>query len=138
MQFSIELVRRGLVLGVLACAACSSAGPITHTPFAQQATDAASVMSAAGQTLRFVHGGQLTVEYGQSALFNYGEQVSDVPSELAQLSGAPDPETANQLTGLLQQAVNDLAAPCLRDDCDWSTQVSHFDVARDALLEAAE
>ncbi len=125
---------------LIAALACACSGPVTNTPFDRAASDAASLTSAGAETIRAVHAepARLTVEYGQGATFNYHELLASIPDELAQLEGAPDAATTANLVGLLQTAVADLSNPCLQPNCDWQTQVSHLDAARQALVDATE
>jgi hypothetical protein len=129
---------RAVLLAAVLTAGCSSAMPMTQTPYARVASEAASTFAAAAQTIEFVHAGRLTIEYGQAAAINYHEQVSEVLDQLAQLPGAPNGATVGQLAQLVAAAVADLQAPCLVDGCDWQTQVARLSEARDALLAAAE
>jgi aminoglycoside phosphotransferase (APT) family kinase protein len=82
-------------------AACTDE-PITETPFERMASDAASTLSAAAETLRQLHAtpAKLTVEYGEGAMINYAEQVTSVPDELPRLEGEHDPATVQTLVGL--------------------------------------
>ena len=130
-----------LVLGFLIAAfACACSGPVTDTPFDRAAGAAASLTSAGAETLRAVHAepARLTVEYGQGATFNFHELLASIPDELPHLDGAPDEATMSNLVALLNAAVADLGNPCLLPDCDWQTQVSDLDAAKQALLDAME
>ena len=120
-------------------AACSSQ-PITQDAFTRSATEGASLVSAASQTLSRVHGQipTLTVDYGRGAFINYHELVLPIAESLPTLDGAPDQATVDQLVDLLNQSVAALAAPCLLPDCDWESQVQTFDETKDALLAATE
>lgn len=136
MHLPIKVSRLLLIASALG-AGCTSATPITQTPFAREATDAASVFSAAAETISFVHADRLTVEYGKAAMVNFDEQVRGVASELPALQGAPGPASMSQLAQLVAAAAADLQAACLAEDCDWETQVQRLNGARAALLEAA-
>jgi hypothetical protein len=132
---------RALVFALsFAVAGACSSEPITETPFARTASDAASTLSAAALTLRYVHAdpARFTVEYGQGAMINFAEQVTSVPDELPQLEGAPDLATVDALAKQVEAAAADLEAPCLLDDCDWQSQVARMDAAKQALLDAAQ
>jgi hypothetical protein len=120
-------------------AGCSSQ-PITETAFVRTATEGASLVSAAAETLRGVHAEppSLTVEYGTGAFINYHELVVPIPESLPSAQGAPDPQTVDQLVGLVNQSLAALAAPCLLPDCDWQSQLQTFEETKDALLAAAE
>jgi hypothetical protein len=128
-----------VVVLCIAIAACSDE-PITETPFARTAFDAASTLSAASETLRQMHDlpPRLTVEYGKGAMINFAEQVAGVPEELPRLQGAPDPTTVDALVRQVEAAADDLEGPCLLDDCDWQSQVTRIDAAKQALLDAAQ
>ena len=123
---------------LLTICGCGSTEQITETPFEQAAGDAASIMAAAGETLRFVHAepARMTVEYGAGSMVNYDDQVASVPDELPTLQGAPDQSTVQHLVDLLAPAIDDIENPCLTPDCDWQSQADDVDAARDALLEA--
>ena len=125
---------------ILAVTAGCSGEPISETPFVRVASEAASTLTAAELTLRFVHEepARLTVEYGQGAMINSAEQLTGVPDELPALGGAPDQATVESLVALLEQAAADLEDPCLQATCDWGAQLSHITEARDALLDATE
>jgi hypothetical protein len=125
---------------VVALAGCGSTKDITQTAFQRSVSDAASIVAAAGETLRFVHDdpAKYTVEYGAGSMINFDDQISSVPDELPKLDGAPDSATVDQLTGLLQPAIDAIENPCLLSDCDWQSQVASLDTARDALLKASE
>lgn len=130
-----------LVWGALIAAlACACSGPLTDTPFDRAASDAASLTSAGAETIHAVHRepARLTVEYGQGATFNYHELLAPIPDELPTLEGAPDAATTASLVALLQTAVADLSNPCLLPDCDWQTQVSQLEAAKQALLDATQ
>jgi hypothetical protein len=120
-------------------AGCSSQ-PITETAFVRTATEGASLVSAAAETLRGVHAQppSLTVEYGTGAFLNYHELVVPIPDSLPSAQGAPDPQTIDQLVGLVNESLEALAAPCLLPDCDWQSQLQTFEETKDALLAAAE
>jgi hypothetical protein len=119
---------------------CGSTQQITETPFEQAAGDAASVMSAAAVTLRFIHAepASMTVEYAAGSMINYADEVSSVPDELPTLSGAPDAATVQDLVEVIQPAVDDIESPCLMPDCDWQSQVDDLETARDAILDATQ
>lgn len=125
-----------IVTLVMACSGQS----LTQTPFEQAASDAASIFSAAAQTLRFIHEEpvRLTVEYGTGAMIIYYEQVSGTPDELPKLEGAPDSATVDQIVATVERAAADLQEPCLVPDCDWASQLERIDQARDSLLAAIE
>ena len=130
-----------LAFGFLVAIAVGCSGQqITESPFTRSATEGASLVSAASETLSRVHGEPptLTVEYGQGAFINYHELLLPIPESLAGLQGAPDQATVDQLLDLLNQSVAALAAPCLMPDCEWQSQVQTFDETKDALLAAVE
>lgn len=135
------LVRFG-VSAVLAVAltGCGSTTQITQTPYQRAVSDGASIMSAAGETLRSVHGdpARMTVEYAAGSMINYDDQVSSVPDELPTLDGAPDAGSVEQLTAVLRPAIDAIENPCLVADCQWQPQASALDSARDALLKASQ
>jgi hypothetical protein len=124
----------------IALVACGSSENITQTAFQRQASDGASIFSAAGETLRFVHAqpAKMTVEYGAGSMINYDDQASSLPDELPTADGAPDTATVDQLVAVVQPAVDAIENPCLLPDCDWQSQIKTLDEARDALLEAAQ
>ncbi len=128
-----------LALTTALAASCSSE-PITQTPFVRTATEGASLLSAASETLTRVHGvpPTLTVEYGQGAFINYHELVLPIPELLPGADGAPDQATVDQLVSELNASLEALAAPCLVGECDWQGQVQTFDETKDDLLAAAE
>jgi hypothetical protein len=130
--------RAGLTLALGAVLFACSSGPVTETPFVQAASEAASLLSAGAETLRFVHSQRFTVEYGRAATINYHELVASLPEELPHLEGAPDQATVDRLMTMLEGAVADLANPCLLQGCDWESQVSRLDQAKQALLDATE
>jgi hypothetical protein len=125
-----------IVAALVACGGQS----ITETAFQRAAGDGASLTSAGAETLRALHDDppRLTVEYGQSATFNYLEQLEPIRQSLPTLGGAPDAATLATLTATLDVAIADLRAPCLSGACDWQAQVTHLDAAKQALLGASE
>jgi hypothetical protein len=141
MQFPNELARWGLLVAVLLAGVnvhgCSGQ-PITQTAFQRAAGDAASVTSAAAQTLHFVHSGRLTVEYGKAAMINFGEQLAGVPDQLMRLDGAPPIAEATGLAALVASAAADVNKPCLTPECDWQAQLARLDQAHAALVDVAE
>src|SRR4051794_17059843 len=124
----------------VALAGCGSTETITQTAFERQASDGASVFSAAATTLRFVHTdpAKMTVEYGAGSMINYDDQASSLPDELPTAQGAPDAATTAQLVSVVQPAIDAIENPCLLPDCDWQSQAKALDDARDALLEASQ
>ena len=129
-----------LCLAPLAVAACGGTQAITQTEFERQASDGASIFSAAAVTLSFVHAepADMTVEYGQGSMVNYDDQVSTLPDDLRAAQGAPDQATVDELANLSQAAIDAIQNPCLTPDCDWQSQVVALEAARDALLESVE
>ena len=123
-----------------ALAACGSTSSITQTAFQRQASDGASIFSAAGETLRFVHAepAKMTVEYGAGSMINYDDQAASLPDELPTAEGAPDEATVDHLVSLVEPAIQAIENPCLLPDCDWQSQAAALDQARDALLEASQ
>ena len=82
----VSLTRMSLRMGVtvalsMALAGCGATSTITQTAFQRQASDGASIFSAASETLRFVHAepAKMTVEYGAGSMINYDDQVSSLP-----------------------------------------------------------
>jgi hypothetical protein len=134
--------RRSWLAAVLLAAlpGCGSTQGITQTAFERQASDGASIMSAASTTLQFVHGQppSMTVEYGAGSMVNYADQVSSLSEELPQAEGAPDQQTLQPVLDSLDPAVAAIENPCLVADCDWQSQIAALDAARDALLAASE
>ena len=128
-----------IALAAAIAASCSS-GPITQTAFVRTATEGASLLSAASQTLQRVHGEPptLTVEYGRGSFINYHELVLPIPELLPGADGAPDQAAVDQLVSELNASLEALAAPCLVGECDWQGQVQTFDETKDDLLAAAE
>lgn len=124
----------------MALVACGSSQSITQTAFERQASNGASVFSAAATTLHFVHEqpAKMTVEYGAGSMINYGDQVSSLADELPKAEGAPDQATADTLVGLVNPAVDAIENPCLLPDCDWQAQIAALETARDALLNVVE
>lgn len=120
----------------LALAGCGSGQAITETAFEREASDGASIMSAAAQTLRFVHAepAGMTVEYGAGSMINYLDQASSLPDELPTADGAPDIGIVDQLVLVVRPAIAVIENPCLVSDCDYSSQIQTLDAARDALL----
>jgi hypothetical protein len=137
---SFSLVHRVGVAAALclALAACGATASITQTPFEQTAGDGASIFSAAGETLRFVHAdpAKFTVEYATGSMINYGDQVSSLVDELQTAQGAPDSVTVDRLVDLATPAVDAINDPCLEPGCDYQSQIAALDAARDALLAA--
>lgn len=140
----MSLTRRGHIRVAaalcLALAGCGSTQSITQTAFERQASDGASVFSAASETLRFVHlePAKFTVEYGAGSMINYDDQVSSLPDDLPSAAGAPDEATVNQLVQVVTPAVDAIEKPCLLPDCDWRSQVAALDAAKEALLDAMD
>jgi len=134
-------LRMGVVAALsMALAGCAATSSITETAFQRQASDGASIFSAAGETLRFVHAepARMTVEYGAGSMINYGDQASSLPDELPTAQGAPDDATVDHLVSLAEPAIAAIENPCLLPDCDWQSQIDALDRARDALLEASQ
>ena len=141
MSLSRMPIRLGVLAALcLALAGCGSTEAITETAFEQQASDGASVFSAAGETLRFVHTepAKMTVEYGAGSMINYDDLVSSLADDLPMAEGAPDAAAVEQLVSVIQPAIDAIENPCLLPDCDWQTQIATLDAARDALLMAVE
>lgn len=117
---------------------CGSTQGITQTAFERQASDGASIFSAAGETLRFVHAepAKFTVEYGAGSMINFDDQVSSLPDELPSAQGAPDSAVTDKLLEVVKPAIDAIENPCLLPDCDFDAQTSALDAARDALLAA--
>jgi hypothetical protein len=141
----VSLTRTSLRMGFtaalsMALVGCGATGTITQTAFQRQASDGASIFSAAGETLRFVHAqpAKMTVEYGTGSMINYEDQASSLPDELPTAEGAPDGATVDHLVSLVEPAVEVIENPCLLPDCDWQSQTIVLDQARDALLEASQ
>src|SRR4051812_5440733 len=124
----------------VALAGCGSTETITQTAFQRQASNGASIFSAAGETLRFVHAepAKMTVEYGAGSMINYDDQASSLPDELPTAQGAPDQATVDHLVAVVQPALDAIENPCLLPDCDWQSQTKALDEARDALLKASQ
>jgi hypothetical protein len=122
------------LLGALLVAACSATQPITQTSYQRAAGDGASLLAAAAETLEQLHADppRLTREYAQSALANYSELFAGVPEQLEGHQGG------ESLAEALSQAAAEMAAPCLEDACDWSTQARDFRDLSERLSEAAE
>lgn len=142
-----RLVATALLSWTIA-AGCS----ITQTPFQRTVSDAASILGASSQTLRFAHGqpalpvpgqsddphvaARLTYEYARGAFINYSDLLRDVSNELPTLEGAPDARTTQALVDALQSAADVVESPCLAGDCDWQGQIATIEGARQALMDA--
>lgn len=139
MSRSMALHRSVALIALCALLAdCGSGQAITQTGFEREASDGASIMSAAAETLRFVHAtpAGMTVEYGAGSMINYLDQVVSLPDDLRGADGAPDEATLDRLNVVVQPAIAVIENPCLLSGCDYSTQVAVLDAARDALLIA--
>lgn len=127
-----------LVALVLALAACSAPSGWTQTPFAREASDAGSTLSAAAELLEAAHTGRLTNRYVRGAFVNLSEQVEGVDSKLPTLEGRPDDATVASLAAGVRAAQPVLASPCVDTGCDWHAQVDTLRSTADKLSKAAE
>jgi hypothetical protein len=118
-------------------AACSPAD-YAETPFARQASDAASALSAAATTIDDLHHGKLDERYAKPSVGVYRNLVRKIAPTLPDQRGAPDEAKLRPVLDALDAAEQVLDDPCLGDDCDWQAQVDALRAAEDALLEAAE
>lgn len=90
----------------------------TRTPFARAAADAGSTLSAAAETLKAVHRGDITREYAQGSFVDFADQLEGVADGLPKLEGAPDQGSVEHLVALLMPAVEAVRMPCLEGPCD--------------------
>lgn len=130
-------VRWAALLLVLAAVVSADGCSATRTPFSRAAADAGSTLSAAAETLKAVHSGDVTREYAQGSFVNFADQLAGVADELPQLEGAPDKGTVDGLVALLMPAVDTVGMPCLEGPCDPGTQLAALEAARDAFVAAS-
>jgi hypothetical protein len=128
----------GLAAALLVLLAACSPSSVSETPFARQASDAASSISAAATTLEYLHAGKLDTRYATSSLDIYREMLQKIAPELPGQGGAPDESTLRPVLDTVRQAQDVLDDPCLTETCDWQGQIDTLHRAQQALLEVSE
>ena len=108
----------------------------TQEPFAREADDAASALSAAAATLDFTHAGKLTATYARASFVIYRDQLVGREERLLRREGAPDRAALERLLVLYREALFAVQEPCLDESCDWRSQLSVMTSASEALREA--
>jgi hypothetical protein len=122
---------------ILVLAACSPTS-YAETPFVRQASDAASLLSAAATTIEYLHDDKLDTRYASPSLQIYRDMLKKIAPTLAGQRGAPDDATLQPVLDKLDAAQQALDEPCLADDCDWQAQLDTLRQAQDALTGVSE
>jgi hypothetical protein len=109
---------------------------LTQSGFARTVNNTGAALAAASLTLSDMHEGKVASAYARSAFANYQSELSGLDQQLPAQKGAPNTTLVQQLLSLYRPAMHVIERPCLDTSCNWHTQLTALNRARDAFLKA--